>query len=87
MRHTIHRLPKVLAETGYSRSTLYLRISQGLWPTPIALGARAVGWPEEEVHALNMARIAGKAEPEIRELVKQLLATRKQADPKLPSYL
>src|SRR3989344_2604257 len=65
MLQTIFRLPSVKSETGLSRSTLYLRISQGLWPKPVSLGARAVGWPAHEVAALNAARIAGKTDEEI----------------------
>ena len=57
---TIWRRPRVQTETGYSRSTLYLRIAQGLWPKPVRLGVRAVGWPAGEVAALNAARIAGQ---------------------------
>lgn len=74
---TIHRLPVVKSKTGLSRSTIYLQISQGLWIKPIRLGARAVGWPSHEVAALNAARIAGKSDEEIRELVLKLLAARK----------
>ena len=76
-RLTILRLPGVKAETGYSRSTIYLRISQGLCTRPISLGARAVGWPASEVAAINAARIAGKADSEIRDLVAKLEASRK----------
>jgi prophage regulatory protein len=79
MATTILRLPAVKSESGYSRSTIYLRISQGLWTTPIALGARAVGWPAGEVAALNAARIAGKSDAEIRQLVAKLHAARKTA--------
>ena len=42
---TILRRKQVEAETGYSRSTIYLRISQGLFIKPVALGARAKGFP------------------------------------------
>ena len=77
MLQTIYRLPAVLAETGLSRSTTYLHISQGLWPTPVSLGVRAVGWPAGEVAALNVARIAGKSDEEIRALVVKLELARK----------
>jgi prophage regulatory protein len=40
---------------------------------------RAVGWPSEEVQALNAARIAGKSDEEIRALVVKLEAARKAA--------
>ena len=33
------------------------------------LGVRSVGWPDKEVNAICAARIAGKTEDEIRELV------------------
>ena len=79
MTRTIFRLPAVKAESGYSRSTIYLRISQGLWTKPVSLGARAVGWPEDEVAALNAARIAGKTDEEIRALVVKLEVARKAA--------
>ena len=49
MTHQIIRLPKVMSRTGLSRSTIYLRISQGAFPTPVSLGGRAVGWIEEEI--------------------------------------
>ena len=49
MTHHILRLPAVKARTGLSRSTLYLRISEGSFPAPISLGGRAVGWIEAEI--------------------------------------
>jgi len=49
MTHRILRLPEVMARTGLSRSTIYLRISQGNFPKPVSLGARAVGWIEVEI--------------------------------------
>lgn len=76
---TILRLPAVKAESGYSRSTIYLRISQGLWPKPVSLGPRCVGWPAHEVAAMNAARIAGKTDDEIRALVVRLEMGRKTA--------
>ena len=77
MPQTIYRLPAVRTESGYSRSTIYLRISQGLWTKQVILGPRCVGWPAQEVAALNAARIAGKTDDEIRALVLKLEAARK----------
>lgn len=79
MVQTLLRLPTVKAETGASRSTIYLRIQQGLWPKPVKLGPRSVAWPATEVAALNAARIAGMADAEIRALVVKLEAARKSA--------
>lgn len=47
------RLPAVLAATGFSRSTLYLKIKEGKFPSPHQLdpGGRAVIWWADEVAA------------------------------------
>ena len=79
MTHTILRLPAAKSESGYSRSTIYLRIAQGLWTKQVSLGPRCVGWPAHEVAALNAARIAGKTDVEIRALVVKLETARKAA--------
>jgi prophage regulatory protein len=79
MKRTILRIPAVKSYSGLSRSTIYLRIAQGLWTKPVSLGARAVGWPSDEVEAINAARIAGKSDEEVRALVTNLEADRKVA--------
>mgnify|MGYP000222748654 CR=1 FL=1 len=68
----ILRLPKVLAISGCSRSYIYQLINEGLWPKSVRLGARAVGWPERDVSAVCAARIAGKSDQEIQQLVRLL---------------
>ena len=73
---TILRRGSVESQSGYPRSTLYLRISQGLWTRPVKIGPRAVGWPADEVSALNAARIAGQSDAEIRALVARLESAR-----------
>ncbi|NDP39897.1 MAG: AlpA family phage regulatory protein [Rhodoferax sp.] len=77
MTHTILRIPAAKSQSGYSRSTIYLRIAQGLWTKPVSLGPRAVGWPANEIESLNAARISGKTDAEIRELVLALHIKRK----------
>ncbi|MCF1459256.1 MAG: AlpA family transcriptional regulator [Shewanella sp.] len=62
---SILRLPAVKARTGLSRSTIYLRISEGSFPKPISLGDRAVGWVESEIndwlnHQIKTSRKSGK---------------------------
>jgi prophage regulatory protein len=54
---TILRLPAVKARTGLSRSTIYLRITEGSFPPPVSLGGRAVGWIEAEVNDWLTKRI------------------------------
>ena len=79
MSQRILRLPAVKSESGHSRSTIYLRIAQGLWTKPVSLGGRSVGWPACEISSLLSARIAGKSDEEIRALVKKLETERKAA--------
>ena len=76
MINKLLRLPAVRSRSGDARSTLYLRISQGLWTRPVALGPRSVAWPEHEVDVLIAARIASWSEHQIRALVNQLHAER-----------
>lgn len=57
MALTILRLPEVKARTGLSRSTIYLKMAEGSFPEPIALGVRSVGWIESEVDAWIAQRI------------------------------
>lgn len=76
MLNSILRLPEVKSHTGLSRSTIYLRIKEGTFPPPISLGARAVGWPSNEIDALNRARISGVTEDELRCLIEILVSGR-----------
>jgi len=57
MTHNILRLPAVKERTGLSRSTIYLRISEGSFPAPVSLGGRAVGWIEAEIQGWVEDRI------------------------------
>jgi prophage regulatory protein len=79
MTERILRLPEVKSLSGLSRSTIYARVDQKLWPRPIPLGPRMIGWRESEVAALNLARIRGASDDEIRALVIELESARKAA--------
>jgi prophage regulatory protein len=54
----ILRRKQVESRTGLSRSTIYARIAEGLFPRPIDLGGgRAVGWLESEIDAWLQALV------------------------------
>ncbi len=74
----ITRRPEVLEFLKISRSNLYQKIEQGLWPKPIQLGARSVGWLSTENEQVLAAMIAGHSPDEIKHLVKTLVENRKQ---------
>ncbi len=76
---SIARRKRVEERSGYARSTIYLKVSQGLFPSPVKIGANSVGWPEHEIDAVLAARVAGKSDDEIKVLVSELEAARKLA--------
>ncbi len=75
----IWRLPAVKAEFGWrSDASAYNSIRAGLLTTGIAIGQRSRGWPDYEVKAIAAARIAGKGDEEVRNLVRTLHAKRSE---------
>ena len=71
------RMPSIKDEMGHrSDASVYNAIKAGLLTKPIKIGERAVGLPDYEVKAVTAARVAGKSNDEIRELVKRLHAKR-----------
>lgn len=67
MAQTIHPVPsrlsilrrrEVEARTGLSRSTIYLRVAERSFPSPIKLGGRAVGWVEDEIETWLQQQVA-----------------------------
>jgi len=76
---TLLRLPAVMAERGRGRSSTYADVKAGLLTAPLSAGPRAVVWPAGEIRQLNLARIAGRSDDEIRALVRRLHEERKAA--------
>ena len=87
---SILRMQSVKAETGHSsHASIYNAIHAGLFTMPVRIGERSVGWPSEEVQAINAARIAGQTDEQIRELVNTLHTARCAAtgEPFKPTWL
>ena len=75
----IWRLETAKAASGYrSTASIYSLINKGLWPKPVKINVRSVGWPDGEILAINAARIAGQSDDQIRELVQRLHAKRSE---------
>jgi prophage regulatory protein len=69
----ILRISEVKRTLGFkSNTSVYVAMSDGLLTSSIPVGERARGWPDHEVETIAAARIAGRSDAEIRELVKQL---------------
>lgn len=66
---TVIRIPQLIKMLGLSRSTIYLRINSTsryfdpLFPKPIRIGQKAIGWLLADVYAylqkLKMNQVAG----------------------------
>ena len=73
----ILRIDAVLTETGdRSKTSIYNRIKDGLFPKAVPIGQRVVGWPDNEVKTIVAAQIAGQTPEQIRGLVGSLHAQR-----------
>lgn len=59
--HRVLRRRDVEAKTGLTCSALYDLISRGLFPRPIRLGVRSVGWVEGEIDQWIAARMDERA--------------------------
>jgi prophage regulatory protein len=76
----ILRINEVKMATGHrSHVSIYNAINAGLFTKPVPIGMRSVGWPEEEVFAINAARISGQTMEQIKLLVLHLEERRRDA--------
>lgn len=75
----LYRLPVIESSYGKKRSTIYREIKSGLFPRPVDIGGGLSAWPASEIQAVIDARIAGKSESEIKQLVEKLHADRAKA--------
>ena len=60
MTQTFLRLGDVQRVTGLTRSTIYDMVSKGEFPKQVLLGARAVGWVENEVAEWQRKKVANR---------------------------
>ena len=75
----ILRLPEVKRVLGHrADASVYNAIRAGLFTNGVAIGQRAKGWPDYEAQSIAAARVAGKSDEEIRELVKVLHTKRNE---------
>jgi len=54
------RRKEVIEKTGLARSTIYKLISQGEFPKQVELGARSVGWVDEEIEEWLLKKIGNR---------------------------
>jgi prophage regulatory protein len=69
---TFIRQPDVQRRSGLRKSSLYRRMQAGLFPKPISLSERSVGWREDVIDDYNRLIASGASEEAIRAFVKSL---------------
>jgi prophage regulatory protein len=81
------RKPEACNLAGLSNTSLFEQTRKGIFPPPISLGARAVGFISHEVQTVLAARSIGKSDDEIRLIVKALIKNRETSANELLKHL
>jgi len=73
----ILRLPEVKDKFGFrSDASVFACVKSGVLPQSIAISARSKGWPDFEIEQILCAKIAGKSDDDIKQIVQSQLAYR-----------
>ena len=73
-------IANVLARMNGSRSSLYAKMGQGLFPSSIKIGERRVVWLEHEIDAMMREYVTRPSQEELRAFVKSLEAKRLEVE-------
>lgn len=74
------RLSQTCQALGCGKTTLYKRVSEGIFPPPVHYGDRISAWPLHEVKAVCEAILKGESEESLRNLVADLVRMRSSPD-------
>ena len=79
-KYTYIALDKVLNRLDGSKSTIYAKMSAGLFPSSIKIGERRVVWLEHEIDAMTRAYLSCPSQEELKAFVKKLEAKRLEVE-------
>ena len=79
-KFTYIALDKVLNRLDGSKSTIYAKMGQGLFPSSIKIGERRVVWLEHEIDAMMREYVTRPSQEELRAFVKSLEAKRLEVE-------
>ena len=66
---------------GCKKTKLYADAAAGLLPPPIKLGPKCARWGAHELQAVVRARLGGANDEQVRSLVQELIAFRRELAP------
>ena len=69
-------IDEVLEKTTFGRSSLYAKVSKGLFPKPVKVGSRKIAWPLYEVDQMIAFYLSTTDEEEKKSFVVNLEKTR-----------
>ena len=81
------RKPEACNLAGMSNTSLFEQTRAGIFPPPIPLGARAVGFFLHEIQTILAARSVGKSDDDIRLIVQALIRQRETSANALLKHL
>jgi predicted DNA-binding transcriptional regulator AlpA len=79
------RAKEVTKFLNISKNTLYCKIHRGSLTKPVKISKGLVGWPVYEIEKIYKTMLSGADESQIRALVVELMAMRKDDRDGLPS--
>ena len=65
-------IDELLEKTTFGRSSLYTKISKGLFPKPVKIGSRKIAWPQYEVDQIMAFYLSTSDEEERKSFVVNL---------------
>ena len=69
----------VLDRVGFGHAHLYNEIRDGRFTKPVKLTSRSSAWPSNEVDLIVRAYVRGATDAELKQLVRELEAARRDA--------
>ena len=65
-------IDEVLEKTTFGRSSLYAKVSKGLFPKPVKVGSRKIAWPQSEVDQMMNFYLSTTNEEDTKSFVTKI---------------
>ena len=65
-------IDEVLEKTTFGRSSLYAKVSKGLFPKPVKVGSRKIAWPQYEIDQMMTFYLSTTNEEDTKSFVTKI---------------